>query len=126
MSEKKPPKKKVVVTTKQQSKKKKTVATSNTSKSTKTKAKASGRRKDTRSSKSAARSEMIFSKQQLILMFAGFAFILIGLALMSGGAMEDPNQWDESVIYSSRRLTLAPLMILIGMGIEIYAIFKRN
>jgi len=42
---------------------------------------------------------------------------------MSGGAMPDSNTWDPSIIYSFRRITLAPVVILIGIGIEIYAIF---
>lgn len=67
---------------------------------------------------------MIISNQQLYLMLAGLGIILLGLLLMSGGSMPDPTVWDEHIIYSPRRLTLAPILILAGMGLEIYAIFK--
>jgi hypothetical protein len=67
---------------------------------------------------------MIISNQQLYLMLGGLGIILLGLILMSGGSMPDATVWDEDIIYSPRRLTLAPILILAGMGLEIYAIFK--
>ncbi len=45
---------------------------------------------------------------------------------MRGGAMPDENTWDASRIYSFTRITLAPILILAGLGVEIYAIFKSN
>ena len=68
--------------------------------------------------------QLTFGKQNYMWMLIGFAMIVVGLLLMTGGAMDDPNVWDESKIYSFRRITLAPIVILIGLGIEIYAIFK--
>jgi hypothetical protein len=41
------------------------------------------------------------------------------------GGHEDPNVWDETVIYSFRRITLAPIVILAGLAVEVYAIFKK-
>jgi len=55
----------------------------------------------------------------------GCALIAVGLLLMLGGGMKDPNVWDESVIYSFRRITLAPIFILAGLGMQVYAIFKK-
>jgi hypothetical protein len=40
--------------------------------------------------------------------------------------MPDANTWDESVIYSFTRITLAPIIILTGLGVEIYAIFAKK
>jgi hypothetical protein len=51
--------------------------------------------------------------------------IALGLILMLGGSMKDPNTWDESVIYSWRRITLAPIVILAGLTVVGYAIFKK-
>ena len=68
---------------------------------------------------------LLFNKQNYILMAVGVGLIAIGMILMLGGAMKDPNQWDESIIYSTRRITLAPIVILAGLATEIYAIFKR-
>ena len=54
-------------------------------------------------------------------MFIGLAFIVLGFILMSGGGSDDPNVFNED-IYSFRRIRLAPTLVLIGLGIEIYAI----
>jgi len=43
---------------------------------------------------------------------------------MLGGFNEDPSIWDESKIYGFQRITLAPIIILSGLVVEIYAIFK--
>lgn len=55
----------------------------------------------------------------------GCGLIALGLILMLGGGMDDPAVWDESVIYSPIRITLAPIVILAGLGMQIYAIFKK-
>lgn len=70
--------------------------------------------------------EMTYGKQQYKWMFIGIGFIALGLILMSGGWMPSPDVWDESIIYSPRRLVLAPLSIIIGLGLQIYAIFKLD
>lgn len=67
----------------------------------------------------------LFGKRNYLWMGIGFIFVVIGCLLMLGGGMPDPNTWDDSLIYSFRRITLAPIVILIGLGIEIYAIFTR-
>jgi hypothetical protein len=58
-------------------------------------------------------------------MGAGIALIALGLILMSGGEMQDPNVWDESIIYSPVRITVAPILIICGLIIEIFAIFRK-
>jgi hypothetical protein len=70
--------------------------------------------------------EMTYGKAQFKWMLIGLGFIALGMVLMSGGWMPSPDVWDESIIYSGRRLTLAPLSILIGLGLQIYAIFKLD
>jgi hypothetical protein len=58
-------------------------------------------------------------------MIAGVVLILLGLVLMAGGKSPDPHKFNYEDIYSFRRITLAPLLMLIGFGIEIYAIMKK-
>jgi hypothetical protein len=69
---------------------------------------------------------LLFTKAHFKFMLIGVAFILGGLLLMTGGAQKDPNVWDPQVIYNPRIVTLAPIVILIGLGLQIYAIFLRS
>lgn len=67
----------------------------------------------------------LFDKNNYMWMIGGVILIVLGYILMSGGKSEDPNQFDYNTIYSARRVTIAPLLILIGFAIEIYAIMKK-
>ena len=58
-------------------------------------------------------------------MLAGAALITLGLICMIGGSMPDPNTWDPDIIYSKRITFVAPMLILTGLIVEIYAIFKK-
>ena len=63
-------------------------------------------------------------KENYKLMAMGFAVIVIGFILMAGGGSDDPNVFSEA-IFSFRRITLAPILLLLGFGFEIYAIMKK-
>jgi len=67
------------------------------------------------------KSEFIFQKRNYMWMFIGLGCIALGFILMSGGGSDDPNVFNPD-IYSFRRIRLAPTLVLIGLGIEIYAI----
>ena len=69
--------------------------------------------------------DFALTRENYILMIIGFAIIIIGLILMVGGGSTDPNVFDEQKIFSFRRVTLAPLLILCGFVFEIYAIMKK-
>ena len=69
--------------------------------------------------------ELVFNRKNYILLGAGALLMAIGILLMSGGDMPDPNTWDESIIYSPRRMVLAPLLMIAGLVVEVFAIFKR-
>jgi hypothetical protein len=63
-------------------------------------------------------------KENYKLMAIGFAIIVIGFILMAGGGSDDPNVFNPD-IFSFRRITLAPVILLIGFAFEIYAIMKK-
>ncbi len=65
--------------------------------------------------------EFIFQKKNYLFLFIGIAFIILGFILMSGGGSDDPNVFNPD-IFSFRRIRLAPTLVLIGLGIQIYAI----
>ena len=54
-------------------------------------------------------------------MFIGLAVIAVGFILMSGGGSDDPNVFNPA-IYNFQRIRLAPTLVLIGFGIQVYAI----
>ena len=67
----------------------------------------------------------LFDKQNLMLMLLGVGVIALGMILMVGGSSKDPGVFNYDDVYSARRITIAPILIIIGLGIEIYAIFKK-
>ncbi len=77
------------------------------------------------STRNAPAPALLFGKETYIWMAGGAVLIIIGLFLMSGGKMPDSNTWDPNLIYGFRRTVLAPIVILAGLIVEIYAIFKK-
>lgn len=71
--------------------------------------------------KEVAKATFIFGKKNYKFMFIGLACIALGFILMSGGGSDDPNVFNPE-IFSWRRIRLAPMLVLLGFGIEIYAI----
>ncbi|MDX1278726.1 DUF3098 domain-containing protein [Oceanihabitans sediminis] len=67
------------------------------------------------------KSDFIFGKKNYTFMFIGLAFIALGFILMSGGGSDDPNVFSPD-IFSWRRIRLAPTLVLIGFGFQVYAI----
>ncbi len=68
--------------------------------------------------------EFIFKKSNYLIMIIGIIFIAFGFILMSGGGSNDPNIFNEE-IYNFRRIRVAPTLVLIGFGIQVYAILYR-
>jgi hypothetical protein len=68
----------------------------------------------------------IFEKENYLWMIIGGALILAGILLMIGGKSQDPNVFNKEEVYSFRRITLAPLLIIGGLVVEIYAIMKKG
>jgi hypothetical protein len=64
-------------------------------------------------------------KENYILLSIGFAIIVLGFLLMIGGGSDDPNVFNEKELFSFRRTTLAPLVVLFGFIFEIWAIMKK-
>ena len=71
--------------------------------------------------KEASKSEFVFGKKNYKFMFIGLACIALGFILMAGGGSDDPNVFNPE-IFSWRRIRLAPTIVLIGFGIQVYAI----
>ena len=70
------------------------------------------------------KKKLLFGKRNYKFMLIGIFFIALGFILMSGGASEDPNIFNEE-IYSFRRIRLAPMLVVLGFIIEVYAILTK-
>lgn len=67
----------------------------------------------------------VFGKINYILMLVGIAVIACGYVLMIGGHPENPAEFNSKELYSTTRITLAPMIILIGLLIEVAAIMVK-
>ena len=77
------------------------------------------------SKKSTDKESFALAKENYILLIIGFVIIVIGFILMIGGKSEDPTVFNEEEIFSFRRITLAPMVVLAGFIFEIWAIMKK-
>mgnify|MGYP001063185680 CR=1 FL=1 len=66
-----------------------------------------------------------FQRKNYVLMMIGIAVVIVGFILMSGGGSEDPNEFSDA-IFSFRRITLAPLVVMFGYGFIMYAILFKG
>lgn len=66
-----------------------------------------------------------FGKINFKLLLLGLGIIVVGYLLMVGGGSDDPNIFNPE-IFSFRRITLAPLVLLAGYGVIFYAILKKH
>jgi hypothetical protein len=67
----------------------------------------------------------IFTKENYRWMLIGVIVIAVGMFLMAGGASKNPTVFDKNEVYGFTRITIAPILILAGLVIEIYALFKN-
>jgi hypothetical protein len=70
-------------------------------------------------------SNPVFAKDNYKIMIAGLVITVIGFLLMMGGYTDDPNHFKPEEVYSFRRITVAPTVIVLGLLVEIYAIMRR-
>ena len=67
----------------------------------------------------------LFGKENYMWMLAGIVVIVLGFVLMAGGKSADPKVFDPKEVYSTTRITIAPLLIIIGFILEIVGIMKK-
>ncbi|MBT4869756.1 MAG: DUF3098 domain-containing protein [Polaribacter sp.] len=71
--------------------------------------------------KKTPKNTFLFGKKNYVIMIIGLVFITLGFVLMSGGGSDNPAVFNEE-IYNWQRIRLAPTLVILGLGIEIYAI----
>ena len=67
----------------------------------------------------------LFGKKNFLLMLLGGVIIAAGMLVMAGGKSADPTVFNDKEVYSTLRITVAPILILLGLVVEVYAIFKK-
>jgi Protein of unknown function (DUF3098) len=67
----------------------------------------------------------LFGKENYRMMLGGLIVLAIGFFLMAGGKSADPTVFKDSDVYSTTRITIAPILIIVGFIIEIFAIMKK-
>jgi len=81
--------------------------------------------KSTKTVRATAGMGTMFEKTNLRWMLIGVVVMALGFILMAGGKSPDPNVFDKTKVYSTTRITIAPIIILAGLVIEIIAIFRQ-
>ena len=70
-------------------------------------------------------TKSLFGKENYMLMLAGLIVLAIGFFLMAGGKSADPTVFNDNDVYSTTRITIAPMLIIAGFIIEIFAIMRK-
>jgi hypothetical protein len=80
---------------------------------------------ETTVSKNNTNNQSLFGKENYMLMLAGLLVLGLGFFLMAGGKSSDPKVFDPKEVYSTTRITVAPILIVLGFIIEVVAIMKK-
>ena len=68
---------------------------------------------------------MALSRENFKYIIVGCVVVILGFILMSGGGTEDPTKFNEEELFSFRRITLAPFLVMLGYGVVLFGILKR-
>jgi F0F1-type ATP synthase assembly protein I len=71
------------------------------------------------------KNELAFGKENYKLFIAAVVVVIIGYLLMVGGGSDDPTVFNKDELFSPIRITVAPIIVLVGFGIGMYAIMKK-
>ena len=72
------------------------------------------------------KSKMVLGRKNYNYIILGCLVVLLGFILMSGGGSEDPNVFNEEELFSFRRITLAPFLVISGYGLVLFGIMKKQ
>ena len=77
-------------------------------------------------SKEVRKTGFAFGKENYRILIIGVVIVVIGYLLMVGGGSDDPNQFHADEIFSTRRITIAPIVILTGFVVVLFGIMKKS
>jgi uncharacterized membrane protein len=67
-----------------------------------------------------------FGKENYRIVIVGVLIVVVGYLLMIGGGTDDPYQFHADEIFSTRRITIAPITILVGFIVVLFGIMKKS
>ena len=72
------------------------------------------------------KKNMVLNKKNYLFIILGCVVVILGFVLMSGGGSENPDVFIEEELFSFRRITLAPFLVMLGYGLVLFGIMKKN
>jgi NADH:ubiquinone oxidoreductase subunit K len=81
-------------------------------------------KREEREKREAGPTAFSFGRDNYMFILIGIGVLVLGYLLMVGGGSDDPNKYNPE-IFSTRRITVAPVTLLIGFGIVLYGIMKK-
>ena len=72
------------------------------------------------------KSQFGFQPENYKILLIGLAINVLGFILMIGGAATEANDFDSNELFSARRITIVPILIVLGFVVILYAIMKRK
>ena len=72
------------------------------------------------------KKNMVLNKKNYLFIILGCVVVILGFVLMSGGGSENPDNFNEEELFSFRRITLAPFLVMLGYGLVLFGIMKKN
>ena len=75
--------------------------------------------------KKSSNKKLLFIKKNYLISSIGLILILVGFIIMSGGESNDPNIFDKE-IYNFRRMRISSFLVLVGLGMHVYALIDRK
>jgi hypothetical protein len=69
---------------------------------------------------------LAFTRMNYIIMLSGVGLLMIGYLLMTGGGTDNLNEFHPEELFSTRRITVAPIVLLIGFVVVLYGIMHKG
>ena len=67
-----------------------------------------------------------FAKNNYLIILVGVFLVIVGFLMMTGGGSDNPNQFNEAELFSARRITLAPITVILGYIVVIVGIMRKS